>query len=45
LSGRLSSARRGYTDPGREKDDFYRTPPEATQALIRVERTNIPLKV
>lgn len=45
MSARLSSARRGCTDPGREKDDFYRTPPVATRDLIMRERTNIPAKV
>lgn len=30
--------RRGYRDPLRQRDDFYRTPACATEALLRVER-------
>jgi hypothetical protein len=35
MTGKVSrSARRGYSDPGRQAEDFYRTPPEATLALL-----------
>ena len=46
MTGKVSrSARRGYSDPGRQADDFYRTPPAATQALLERERDFMPPRI
>lgn len=45
LGGNVQNRRRAYDDVGREKDDFYRTPPDVTRALVMRERFSIPKHV
>ncbi len=39
----VGSKRRALRDPGRERDDFYPTPPACAEALLRVERFQGPI--